>query len=358
MIRFNNDYSRTGHPAVLEALAATMDDSYEGYGMDTCCEKATELIKAQIDCPDAQVHYLVGGTQCNYIGIDFALRPWEGVICAETGHINVHETGAPEHVGHKCLVLPQINGKIAADQIAQAAVLYETSDIAEHIVKPKMVYVSQATEMGTVYSLAELEAIHKACVEHGLYLFIDGARLGYALVAEGADFTLADIARLADMFYIGGTKCGALFGEAMVITNPELQPNYRAAMKQNGAMLAKGWLIGAQFTALFTDGLYFDIARGAIARALRIRDAFAAVGVKQFVASPTNQQFFILSDAQMAALQEDFAFMFDYAIEADRNVCRFCTLWASTDQEIDALCAAIGRLQSNVGNASSMAHRL
>ena len=344
MIRFNNDYNRTGHPAVLAALSATMDDSYEGYGMDTCCQRATELIMAKLDCPHAQIHYLVCGTQCNYIGIDFILRPWEGVLCADSGHINVHETGAPEHLGHKCLTLPAENGKITAAQIEREILLFEGSDIQEHIVQPKMVYISQATEVGSVYSLAELEAIHKVSAAHNLYLFIDGARLGYALAAEGADFTLADIARVADMFYIGGTKCGALFGEAVVITNPALQPSYRSAMKQNGAMLAKGWLLGAQFAALFTDDLYFKITQAAIARALRIRDAFLAIGVELFAQSPTNQQFFILSDAQMKALETDFTFMFDHAEGPNRNVCRFCTSWASTDEEIDALCEAIAKL--------------
>lgn len=344
MIRFNNDYNRTGHPAVLAALAATMEESYEGYGIDPCCERATELIKAHLNCPEAQVHYVIGGTQANYIGISFLLRPWEGVLCADTGHINVHETGAPEHVGHKCLTMPNTNGKISAEQIKEQLDIFEIGGIQEHVVVPKMVYLSQPTEVGTVYSLAELEAISAVCKENGLYLFIDGARMGYGLAAEGADFTLADIARVSDMFYIGGTKCGALFGEAVVITNPAVQSNYRNAMKQNGAMLAKGWLLGAQFAALFTDNLYFKITESAIAKALRIRDAFTAIGVEQFVESPTNQQFFILSDAQMAALETNFTFMFDHIIEPNRNMCRFCTSWASTDEEIDALCAAIAQL--------------
>lgn len=344
MIRFNNDYNRTGHPAVLSAIANTMNDSFGGYGQDECCERATALIKEQIACPQAEVHYLVGGTQCNYISIGFLLRPWEGTLCADTGHINVHETGAPESVGHKCLTLPNTNGKITAEQIEREAVLFETSDIQEHIVQPKLVYISQATEVGTVYSLAELEAIHAVCKAHDLYLFIDGARLGYALASEGADFTLADIARVADMFYIGGTKCGALFGEALVITNPALRPHFRSSIKQNGALLAKGWLLGAQFEALFTDDLYYKITEGAIARALRIRDAFKAIGVEQFVESPTNQQFFILTDAQMATLEQDFTFMFDHAVGPNQNVCRFCTSWATTDEEVDTLCAAILKL--------------
>ena len=344
VIRFNNDYNRTCHPAVMEALAATSADSFGGYSQDECCERATSLIMPHLNCPNAQIHYVVGGTQANYIGISFLLRPWEGVLCADTGHINVHETGAPEHIGHKCLTLPNTNGKISADQIVEQLNIFEMGGIQEHVVVPKMVYLSQPTEVGTIYSLAELEAINAVCKENDLYLFIDGARMGYGLAAEGADFTLADIARMADMFYIGGTKCGAMFGEAVVITNPAVQANYRNAMKQNGAMLAKGWLLGAQFEALFTDDLYFKITQSAIAKALRIRDAFTAIGVEQFVESPTNQQFFILSDAQMAALEKDFTFMFDHVVSPGMNMCRFCTSWASTDEEIDALCEAIAKL--------------
>ena len=299
MIRFNNDYNRSCHPTILKALEQSWSESYDGYGLDTWCEHASELIKQHLNCDNAQIHFVVGGTQANYVGIDFMLRPWEGVICADTGHINVHETGAVEHIGHKCLPLPNENGKITAAQIDEAATFYEESDIPEHMITPRMVYISQSTELGTLYSKEELFAVHDVCAKHNLYLFIDGARLGYALAATKGSLTLADIAHVADMFTIGGTKCGALFGEAIVITNPALQRNYRSAMKQNGAMLAKGWLLGIQFATLFEDNLYFKITEQAIEQALRIRDAFAEKGIAQFVESPTNQQFFILTDAHM-----------------------------------------------------------
>ena len=344
MFRFNNDYNRGAHPAILEALAQTNSEAYNGYGIDEWCDRAEELIKRHLDCPQARVHFLIGGTQVNYTGLSCMLRPWEGVLCPETAHIHVHETGALEHVGHKCLTLPTDDGKLTAAQIEREAVLYEQSEIPEHVVAPRAVYISHPTEVGTIYSKAELEAISSVCHEHGLYLFIDGARMGYGLAAEGADATLADVAHAADMFYIGGTKCGALFGEAVVITNPQLQPGFRNAMKQNGAMLAKGWLLGLQFATLFEDGLYFRITARAIAQAMRIRDAFAAIGVRQFVVSPTNQQFFVISDAQMAALEGDFAFFFDHAEAPDQNVVRFCTAWSTADEEIDALVDAIAAL--------------
>ncbi len=344
MIRFNNDYNRSAHPAVLRAIAQSGEESFDGYGLDVRCQRAAQLIKDQLNCPQAEVHFVVGGTQANVICIDHALRPWECVVCADTGHINAHETGAPEHLGHKNLTLPHTAGKISAAQVEQAAVLYEESDIPEHVVKPRMVYISQSSEFGTVYSLAELEELAAVCRAHGLLLFIDGARLGYALAAQGADFTLADIARVADVFTVGGTKCGALFGEAIVVTNPDLQPCFRNSIKQNGAMLAKGWALGVQFEALFEDGLYLRMMDEATAQALRIRDAFAAAGVQEFVASPTNQQFVILSDAQMEALGHEFVFSFDHALGPSRNVCRFCTSWATTAEEVDTLLAAIQKL--------------
>ena len=189
MIRFNNDYNRSCHPAILKALEQSWSESYDGYGLDTWCERASELIKQHLNCDNAQIHFVVGGTQANYVGIDFMLRPWEGVICADTGHINVHETGAVEHIGHKCLPLPNENGKITAAQIDEAATLYEESDIPEHMVTPRMVYISQSTELGTLYSKEELFAIHDACAKHNLYLFLDGARLGYALAATKGSLT-------------------------------------------------------------------------------------------------------------------------------------------------------------------------
>lgn len=344
MIRFNNDYNRSCHPSILKALQENEEGSYDGYGKDIWCEKAAKAIKKHLNCDNAEIHFVVGGTQANYIGIDFLLKPWEGVLCAETGHIHVHETGAVEHIGRKCLTLPAQEGKISATQIDEAATLYEKSDIPEHVVQPRMVYLSQPTELGTLYSKNELSAIEAVCAQHDLYLFIDGARMGYGLGSAEADFTLIDIAAAADMFTIGGTKCGALFGEAVVITKPALQNHYRSALKQNGGLLAKGWLLGMQFSALFENDLYFTITREANIQAARIREAFARKGIKRFVSSPTNQQFFVLSDHHMKELEKNFSFMFDHAEAPDQNVCRFCTSWATTNEEVDALVEAIDKL--------------
>ena len=337
MIRFNNDYNHGAHPAVLEALMATNNNSYGGYGQDEWCEKASEEIKKYLDCPQAAVHFLVGGTQTNYIVIASALRSYQSVISAASGHIHVHETGAIENTGHKILTLPHENGKISAQQIRTEAELFKNSEIQEHITEPKMVYISYPTEYGTIYSKDELEAIHKVCKEYGMYLFIDGARLGYGLAAAGDDMTIADIAKYADVFYCGGTKCGLLFGEAVVITNPELQPCFRSYMKQNGALLAKGWLLGLQFYTMFKDGLYFEITKKAIDYAMRIKNAFAKIGVRSFIESNTNQQFVILSHEQIAKLKKNYIFEYDQMVDEDHDSVRFCTSWSTTEEEIESL---------------------
>lgn len=344
MIRFNNDYNRGAHPAILEALAATNTDSYGGYGIDEWCEKAADEIKKHLDCPEAAVHFLVGGTQTNFTAIAACLRPYQGVVSAESGHIHVHETGAVEHGGHKITALPAQDGKITAAQIAAAAEDYHTSPIKEHFTQPKLVYISFPTEYGTVYSLRELADIRAACDKYDMYLFVDGARMGYGLGADGADVTLRDLARLADMFYIGGTKCGALFGEALVITNPALQPDFRAFIKQNGAMLAKGWLLGLQFYTLFKDGLYFDICRGAVEKAMELKAAFAAKGIPAYIESPTNQQFVVMSHDQIEALEGKYTFEPDHAVDEGHMCVRFCTSWATTQEEVNALKADIAAL--------------
>lgn len=344
MIRFNNDYNHGAHPAVLEALQKTNTESYGGYGQDEWCDRASVEIKKYINCPQAAVHFLVGGTQANYIVIASALRPYQGVLCAESGHIHVHETGAVENCGHKVLALPHENGKITADQIRHEAELYKTSVVQEHIVEPKMVYLSYPTEYGTIYSKAELEAIHKVCQEYGMYLFIDGARLGYGLAAESADLTIADIAKYTDVFYCGGTKCGLLFGEAVVITNPELQPFFRSYMKQNGALLAKGWLLGVQFYTMFKDGLYFDITEQAVKQAMHIKAAFAKRGIPAMIESDTNQQFVILENAQMEKLSQNYIFEYEKKIDDTHTAVRFCTSWSTLEEEVDALVADIQKL--------------
>ena len=344
MIRFNNDYNRGAHPAILEALARTNGESYGGYGLDEWCERGAAAIKAHLNCPHAQVHFLVGGTQTNYTVISHALRPWESVLTADTGHIHVHETGAVEHIAHKLEVLPAVDGKITAAQIAEAAELCLTSTVPEHITHPKMVYLSFPTELGTIYSKAELEAMSAACRSYDLYLFVDGARMGYGLGSPENDLTLADLARLADVFYIGGTKCGALFGEAVVITNPAIDEWFRCSIKQNGGMLAKGWLLGLQFATLFESGLYFDITKKACEQAMRIKHAFANADIPLFVDSPTNQQFVVLNDAQMARLAENYVFEFQEKLADGRSAVRFCTSWSTTDEEVDALVRDIATL--------------
>ena len=344
MLRFNNDYNHGAHPAILKALCDTNDNAYGGYGIDEICDAAKEEIAKYLKNPQSRIHFLVGGTQANYTVIASILRPYQSVLCAESGHIAVHETGAVEHTGHKVETLPHQNGKITAQQIEEAAVAYETSLIPEHITQPGMVYISSPTEFGTISTLRELEDISAVCRAHGLYLFLDGARLGYGLGAADNDIQLSDLARLTDVFYIGGTKCGALFGEAVVINNPELQKCFRNNIKQNGGMLAKGWLLGLQFLTLFKDGLYMEIARKADEYAMRIKEAFARKNIPSFIESCTNQQFVVLTNEQMEALEKNNIFEFESRIDADHACVRFCTSWATKPEEIDSLVADIAAL--------------
>ena len=341
MIRFNCDYLEGCHPAILQKLTETNLEQTVGYGLDPYCEQAAGMIRATFSCLDAAVHFLVGGTQANTTVIAAALRPYEGVLCAETGHINVHETGAIESSGHKCLALPPHNGLITAAQVA-AAVAAQGDD--EHIVKPGMVYISMSTELGTLYTLDELKELYRTCQQLGLYLFIDGARLGYALAAPACDITPADIAKYCDVFTVGGTKVGALFGEAVVINHPELNRNFRSMIKQRGGMLAKGRLLGVQFCALMENGLYFSIAEKAVQQALRIREALRSKNIPLFIDSPTNQQFPVFTKAQIAALSQQFDFALWEPVDAERDAMRICTSWATTDENVDALIAAIENL--------------
>ena len=344
MIRFNNDYNHGAHPAVLEALAQTNDTSYGGYGLDEWCGKAAQEIQKYLDCPEAAVHFLVGGTQVNFTMITAALRPYQGVISADSGHINVHETGAVENTGHKIHALPAVDGKITAEQIREEAEAYRTSGVREHITQPKMVYLSYPTEYGTIYSREELETIHAVCREYGLFLFIDGARMGYGLGSPKADLTLADLAHLTDCFYIGGTKCGTLFGEALVITNPVLNEDFRSYIKQNGAMLAKGWLLGLQFYTLFKDGLYFEITKKATESAMQIKEAFTKKGIPAYIESFTNQQFVVVTKEQMEKLAENYIFEYETKVDEEHSCIRFCTSWSTKQEEIDALVADIAKL--------------
>lgn len=341
MIRWNNDYNKGAHPAIIEAFAEYNGRSFEGYGLDEICEEAAEAIKAVIKRDDADVHFLVGGTQTNLTVISSALRPFQSVISINTGHINCHETGAIENSGHKVQAIAGVDGKLTPEGIRKEAEYFAESDIKEHITEPKMVYISFPTEYGTLYSKNEIEEIRKVCDEFGLYLFVDGARLGYGLGSRACDVTIEDIAKLSDVFYIGGTKCGAMFGEAVVISNNNLKKYFRSYIKMNGGMLAKGWTLGLQFLTLFKEGLYFEITKHACETAARIADAFKAKGFKMYFESPTNQQFVIVNTDQMKKLGEKHIYEYDTKIDDNTHVIRFCTSWSTRDEDVEALISDI-----------------
>ena len=343
MIYFNNDYAEGCHPKVLEALIRTNLEQTPGYGEDAYCKCAAEKIRALCGREDAAVHFLVGGTQTNLTVIDAALRPHQGALCARSGHIHAHETGAVEATGHKVLALPSEDGKITAAQVRQAVMAHRSDGSFEHMVQPKLVYISNPTELGTLYTLSELETLSATCRELGLYLFLDGARLGYGLAAAGNDVTLQDIARLCDVFYIGGTKVGALFGEAVVITHPALKEDFRYLIKQHGGMLAKGRLLGVQFDALMTDNLYFDIAARADALADKLRKTMNDLHIPFLVPGITNQLFPILPDAVLAELAKNYVFCEQERVDKTHRAVRFCTSWATREADVDALCDDLRR---------------
>lgn len=344
MIRFNNDYNHTAHEKVLEAVMNTRSGSYGGYGEDEWCRKAADVIKDLIASPDAAVYFLPGATQANFIVCAAALRPIESVICADSGHIFCHEAGSVENTGHKLIALPGKDGKISAEQIAAEAAGYYEEGEMEYLTIPRMVYISFSTEWGTIYSKKEIQEISGVCRKYGMLLFVDGARMGYGLGAEENDMTLKDFAELTDVFYIGGTKCGAMFGEALVVVNQKLQKGFRSYMKQNGAVLAKGWLLGLQFYTLLQDDLYFQITGRADGLAVRIREAFKAKGIPMYVESPTNQQFVLLTDDQMRQLEKDYIFEFIMKTPDRLNCVRFCTGWNTTREEADCLIRSIEAL--------------
>lgn len=341
MIRLACDYQEGCHPKILERMVQTNLESTPGYGTDAYCESAKAKIKAACQAPNSEVFLLIGGTQTNATVIRSILRPCEGVIAVTSGHINGHEAGAIELGGHKVLTIEPHDGKMVASQLDQYIVDTLTAPSWDHGVIPAMVYISQATETGSVYSLAELEAISKVCHKHGMPLFIDGARLGYALASEGADMTLADIARLADVFYIGGTKVGALLGEAVVFTNTKLAKNFFTIMKQGGAVLAKGRLLGLQFDTLFTDNLYFEISHHAINMAMKLKTALKAKGYRFYSESPSNQQFVILENDQLAQLEQHVQVSHWCKVDEKHTAVRFCTSWATTEENIDRVIALL-----------------
>ena len=342
MIRFECDYTTGAHPRILEALVNTNTEPCPGYGVDIHCERARAMLRKLCQAPEAGVHFLVGGTQANATVIAAALRPHQGVLCAETGHIHVHETGAVEATGHKVLALPAEHGKITARQIDRYCQDHYDNEAWEHMVQPGMVYLSLPTELGTVYTLAELEEISQTARRWKLPLFVDGARLACGLAAS--DITLPDLARLCDVFYLGGTKAGLLFGEAVVITNPALNKDFRYLIKQHGGMLAKGRLLGVQFEAFLTDNLFEEIGRQEVAQAMRLRQAFQDKGWPFFVDSASNQQFPILPNGAVAVLRHKYSFEVWEKVDQAHTAVRFCTSWSTTDQDIDALIADLQSL--------------
>ena len=344
MIYFHNDYSEGCHEKVLEAMIRTNYEQTPGYGTDDYCASAAQKIKKCCGREDMAVHFLVGGTQANLTVIDAALRPHQAALGAVSAHINVHETGAVEATGHKVLSVPSDDGKITALQVQQVVEEHWASDSFEHTAQPKLVYISNPTELGTLYTRAELEELSHVCKEKGLYLFMDGARLGYGLAAKGNDVTLSDIARLCDVFYIGGTKVGALFGEAVCITNPAIAEDFRYMIKQHGGMVAKGRLLGVQFDVLFEDGLYFDIAAHAVRMADQIRETLDELGILYLVPGVTNQIFPILPDEFLGELGRSFTFTEQERVDETHRAVRFCTSWATTQRNTDALCAELRRI--------------
>jgi len=341
MLLFHNDYNECCHPSVWQHMQNGLSNQMDGYGEDFCCANAAQLIRQLCDDSTLDVHFLVGGTQTNMTVIAAGLRPHQGVICAKSGHIHVHETGAVEATGHKVLTLDSTDGKITAVQIESTVLAHRNDSSKEHMVQPKMVYISNSTELGTIYTKAELEAIRQVCIKYGLFLFMDGARLGYALAAKDNDLNFADIARLTDAFYIGGTKVGAMFGEAVVISNSQLGEDFRYLIKQHGGMLAKGWLLGLQFEALLQDGLYLQIARRADELADQLRSTLTGLGYRFLVPGSTNQVFPILPDRVLDKLGEKFTFCEQERIDDHNRAVRFCTSWATKKEHVDAHCEAL-----------------
>ena len=344
MLYFNNDYAEGCHQSILDALVNTNMEQTLGYGEDDYCAAAREKIRKACSNDNLAVHFLVGGTQTNLTVIDAALRPHQGALCASSGHIHVHETGAVEATGHKVLTLPSTDGKITARQVEQAVLAHRADGAFEHIVQPKLVYISNPTELGTLYTKQELEELSAVCQKLGLYLFLDGARLGYGLMAKGNDLTMADIARLCDVFYIGGTKVGALFGEAVVIRNPSLAEDFRYIIKQHGGMLAKGRLLGIQFDTLFTDDLYYKISAHADAMADRLRDTLAEIGAPLLVPGTTNQVFAILPDTLLEEQAKTVTFSEQERVSDTHRAVRFCTSWATKAENVDTLCRKLKEL--------------
>jgi len=337
MISFESDYIAGAHPKVLERLAETNMEPLAGYGEDKYCQMAEEKIKKACNRPDAKVHFLVGGTQTNQVVISSMLADYEGVIAATSGHISVHEGGAIEFTGHKVLALEGNNGKLNPSDIDKYITTFHADGNHEHMVFPGMVYISHPTEYGTLYSKNELTAISNVCRKHNIPLFLDGARLGYGLASRQTDVSLPDIAELCDVFYIGGTKVGALCGEAVVFTHNNAPKHFITKMKQRGALLAKGRLLGIQFDTLFTNDLYMEISRHAIKMAEKLKSLLKEKGYRFYMESPTNQQFIILHNEQMSKLAQNVCFSFWEKYDDSHTIVRFATSWSTTEDDLKEL---------------------
>lgn len=337
MLAFECDYAEGALPEIIDRLVKTNLVSTPGYGMDEYCESAKKKIKAACECEEAQIQFLVGGTQTNQVVIDSLLSSYEGVVSVETGHVNSHEAGAIEHSGHKVLALPEYEGKIRSGDLKKYLETFYGDANHEHMVFPGMVYISHPTEYGTLYSLKELESISAICREYQIPLFMDGARLGYGLMSLQTDVTLPDIARFCDVFYIGGTKVGALFGEAVVFTKNNMPKHFIPIVKQKGALLAKGRLLGLQFDTLFTDDLYYKAGRHAIVMAEKLKHIFAEKEYKFYIDSPTNQIFIILENQKLKELEQNVRVSFWESLDDTHTVVRFATSWSTTEEDIKAL---------------------
>jgi threonine aldolase len=341
---FFNDYSENAHPRILEQLTSLNHEQYDGYGTDSVSAKGQDLIRGAIQNPDADVHFISGGTQANLIVLSALLKPYESVIAATSGHINIHEAGAIEATGHRINAIESSTGKITADQV-QTVVDFHTD---EHMVKPRVVFISNSTEVGTIYSRKELEELSAVCRKHNLYLYLDGARLGSGLCSRESDLTLPTLSRLVDVFYIGGTKNGALFGEAVVINNTTVQTDFRFYLKQRGALLAKGWVLAAQFVSLFSDTLYFDLARHANRMAEKLVEGMAALGFPFLTRSTTNQIFPILPHEVIAQLEMLYGFYIWAKIDAHHSAIRLVTSWATPEEKIDEFLGDLAQIQKTV----------
>lgn len=337
MLNFESDYTEGAHEAILKKMLETNMEPLSGYGNDPYCQSAKEKIRAACGCPEAEVYLLVGGTQTNSLVISSMLNVYEGVIAAKTGHVSVHESGAIEFTGHKVIELPQKDGKLAAEDVERLLASFWQDETHDHMVFPGMVYISHPTEYGTLYTLEELKALSAVCGKYEIPLYADGARLGYGLMSRRTDVTLQQLAELVDVFYIGGTKVGALCGEAVVFTKKNMPKHFMTIVKQRGALLAKGRLLGIQFDTLFTDDLYFKISAHAIEMAERLKAGFAERGYQFYLDSPTNQQFVILPNEILKSLREQVAFSVWEPLDAEHTVVRFATSWATKEENLEKL---------------------